>query len=103
MPPQRKSKPRGPAYAALGQAIEVLIAEDPHMSRESVAAESGLNISQLNALISGQANPTLRNLLRLSEGLHVEIDELMARARELREHRVRRPPDPGAHGRGRIS
>jgi DNA-binding phage protein len=93
MPPQRKSKPRGPDYAALGRAIEVLIAANPDISRESVAAESGLNISQVNALISGQGNPTFRNLLRLCNGLHVEIDELMVRARELR---VRRPGDPAA-------
>ena len=96
MPPQRKSKPRGPAYAALGHAIEVLIAKDPDISRESVVAESGLNISQVNALISGQSNPTFRNLLRLCNGLHVEIDELMVLARELREQRARRPGDPAA-------
>ncbi len=96
MPPARKSKPRGPAYAALGHAIEVLIAEDPDISRETVVAESGLNISQVNELISGLGNPTFRNLLRLCVGLHVEIDELMVRARQLREQRGRRPGEPAA-------
>jgi transcriptional regulator with XRE-family HTH domain len=90
MPPQRKSKPRGPAYAALGQAIELLIADDADMSQESVAEESGLNIKQVGAMVRGQSNPTYRNLLRLCEGLHVEIDELMALTRKLRERRSRR-------------
>jgi transcriptional regulator with XRE-family HTH domain len=90
MPPARKSKPRGPAYAALGQAIEVVIAENPDIDRDSVAAESGMNISQINELVSGVANPTYRNLLRLCVGLQVEIDELMVLARELRENRGRR-------------
>lgn len=90
MPPQRRSKPRGPEYAALGQAIELLIAEDADMTQESVADESGMNIKQVGALVRGQGNPTYRNLLRLCKGLHVSPGELMARADELREKRSRR-------------
>jgi transcriptional regulator with XRE-family HTH domain len=90
MPPQRRSKPRGPEYAALGQAIELLIAEDADMTQESVADESGMNIKQVGALVRGQSNPTYRNLLRLCKGLHVSPGELMTRADELREQRARR-------------
>lgn len=96
MPPKRKSTPRGPEYAALGQAIEALIARDAHMSQESVAEESGLNIKQVGAMVRGQSNPTYRNLLRVCVGLHVEIDELMALARELREERSHRSGGPAA-------
>jgi hypothetical protein len=85
MPPQRKSTPRGPEYAALGEAIELLIAKHPDMSQESVAEVSGLNIKQVGAMVRGQSNPTYRNLLRLCVGLRVELDELMAFARELRD------------------
>ncbi len=90
MPPQRKSKPRGPEYAALGQAIELLIAEDANMSQESVAEESGLNIKQVGAMVRGQSNPTFRNLRRLCNGLHVSPGELMTLADELYERRLRR-------------
>jgi transcriptional regulator with XRE-family HTH domain len=85
MPPRRKSKPLSPDHAALAQAIELLIAEDPQMSQKSVAAEGGLNIRQVNVLTRGQGNPTYETLLRLCEGLHVSPGELMARADALRE------------------
>jgi transcriptional regulator with XRE-family HTH domain len=90
MPAQRKSKPRTPDHAALAQAIELLIAEDAQMSQESVAYESGLNIKQVNALVRGQGNPTYTTLLRLCEGLHVRLGELMTRADTLREKHSRR-------------
>jgi transcriptional regulator with XRE-family HTH domain len=90
MPPQRKSKPRSPDHAALAQAIELLIAEDPHMTQDTVAGDSGLNIKQINALVRGQGNPTYMTLLKLSKGLHVRPGELMARADELRDKRSRR-------------
>lgn len=90
MPPQRKSKPRSPDLAALGQAIEVLIAEDANMSQDSVADESGMNIKQIGNLVRGQGNPTYTTLLRLSKGLHVSPGRLMALTDELREKRSRR-------------
>jgi transcriptional regulator with XRE-family HTH domain len=90
MPPQRKSKPRSPDHAALAQAIELLIAEDAHMTQETVAGEGGLNVKQVNALVRGQGNPTYTTLLKLCEGLHVKPGELMARADGLRERRARR-------------
>jgi transcriptional regulator with XRE-family HTH domain len=90
MPTQRKSKPRSPDHAALAQAIELLIAEDPQMSQETVAFDGHLNIRQVNALVRGQSNPTYTTLLRLAEGLHVRLGELMTRADELRDMRSRR-------------
>jgi transcriptional regulator with XRE-family HTH domain len=90
MPPQRKSAPRSPDHAALAQAIELLIAEDPHMTQDSVARDSGLNIKQVGALVRGQGNPTYVTILKLCRGLHVRPGELIARADELREKRSRR-------------
>jgi transcriptional regulator with XRE-family HTH domain len=89
MPAQRKSQPRSPAHAALGQAIELLIAEDAQMSQDSVAHESGLNLRQVNDYVRGQGNPTYMTLLRLCAGLHVSLGELMTRADDLRETRPR--------------
>ncbi len=85
MPPKRKSKPLSPKHAALAQAIELLIAQDKQMSQDSVAFESGLNISQVNAFVRGQGNPTHATLLRLCKGLHVTLGELMTLADELGE------------------
>ena len=83
MPPKRKSKPLSPDHAALAQAIELLIAEDKQMSRDSVAVESSLNVRQVNAFARGHGNPTYTTLLRLSKGLHVRLGELMTLTDEL--------------------
>ncbi len=90
VPPRRKSKPRSPDHAALAQAIELLIAEDAHMTQDTVADESGMNIKQVNELVRGQGNPTYTTLLKLCKGLHVRPGELMRRVDELREKRGRR-------------
>lgn len=90
MPPQRKSHPRSSDHAALGQAIELLIAEDARMTQETVAEESGLNIKQVGAFVRGQGNPTYKTLLRLCQGLHVPPGRLMTLTDELREKRLRR-------------
>lgn len=89
MPPQRKSEPRSLDHAALAQAIELLIAEDPRMTQESVAEESGLNIKQIGELVRGRGNPTYSTLLKLCQGLHVRPGRLMVLADELRDKRLR--------------
>lgn len=90
MPRRRKSKPRSPDHAALGQAIELLIAEDAKMSQDTVADDSGLNIKQINELVRGQSNPTYMTLMKLCRGLHVSPGQLMTLTDELREKRSRR-------------
>jgi transcriptional regulator with XRE-family HTH domain len=90
MPPQRRSTPRSPDHAALAQAIELLIAEAPRMTQETVAEESGLNIKQIGALVRGQGNPTYTTMLRLCQGLHVRPGRLMELTDELRDKRLRR-------------
>jgi len=90
MPRKRESKPRGPDHAALAQAIELLIAEDAHMTQETVAEDSGLNIKQVNALVRGQGNPTYLTILKLCRGLHVRPGRLMSLTDELRDRRSRR-------------
>jgi transcriptional regulator with XRE-family HTH domain len=89
MPPQRKSKPRSPYHAALGQAIELLISENGQMTQDSVAMESGLNIKQVGALVRGQGNPTYTTILKLCRGLHVSPGRLLLLVEELQEKRLR--------------
>jgi transcriptional regulator with XRE-family HTH domain len=82
--PERKSKPRSPSQAALGRAVEQVIAERRGISQEWVAKKAGLDVRQVNAIICGQANPTYRTLLRLCDGLRIPPSELMRRVEALR-------------------
>jgi transcriptional regulator with XRE-family HTH domain len=90
MPRPRTAKPRSLSHAALGQAIELVIAEDAHMKLDTVAADSGLDEKQIGTFIRGQGNPTYSTLLKLCEGLHVSPGELMLRAEDLHKKRVER-------------
>jgi transcriptional regulator with XRE-family HTH domain len=90
MPPQRKSIPRSPYVAALGQAIELFMAENGHMTHETVAMESRLTVKQVGELVRGQGNPTCTTVLKLCRGLHVRPGELMTRADELLDKRLGR-------------
>ncbi len=90
MPRPRTVKPRSPDHAALGQAIELLIAEGARMTVDTVSADSGLDEKQIGTLIRGQGNPTYSTLLKLCGGLHVSPAALMRRAEELREKRPER-------------
>lgn len=60
------------------------------MTLDTVAAESGLDEKQIGTFIRGQGNPTYSTLLKLCEGLHVGLDELMLSAEELHEKRLER-------------
>lgn len=90
MPRQRTAKPRTLHHATLGQAIELVMAEDARMTLDTVAAESGLDEKQIGTYIRGQGNPAYSTLLKLCDGLHVSVSELMRRAEELHEKRLGR-------------
>jgi DNA-binding phage protein len=84
----RTAKPRSLQHAALGQAIELVIAEDACMTLDTVAADSGLDEKQIGTFIRGQGNPTFSTLLKLCDGLHVSPDVLMRRAQDLYRKRL---------------
>jgi transcriptional regulator with XRE-family HTH domain len=84
MPPERKRKPRSPAQAALGRAVEQVIAERRGISQEFVAKKAGLDVRRVSAIVCGQANPTYLTLLRLCDGLRIPPSELMRRVEALR-------------------
>jgi transcriptional regulator with XRE-family HTH domain len=90
MPRPRTAKPRSLSHAALGQAIELVIAEDAHMTLDTLSAESGLDEKHIGTFIRGQGNPTYTTLLKLCEGLHVSLAELMLSAETLRRKRLER-------------
>jgi transcriptional regulator with XRE-family HTH domain len=86
----RTAKPRSLRHAALGQAIELRIAEVAHMTLDTVAADSGLDEKQIGTFIRGQGNPTYSTLLKLCDGLHVSPGRLMLSVEELYEKRCDR-------------
>jgi transcriptional regulator with XRE-family HTH domain len=90
MPRPRTAKPRSRRHAALGQAIESVIAEKTGMTQEKIAEDSGgLTVEQVGSYVRGLGNPTYTTLLKLCKGLHVSLGELMSRADELYEQASR--------------
>jgi DNA-binding phage protein len=85
MPPKRKTKPLSPDHAALAQAVEAVIAENEGMTQDTVAFDSGLTTKKISDLCRGQSNPTYLSLLKLCEGLHVRLGDLMVRADKMRD------------------
>ena len=68
----------------------MVIAENAGMTQEAVAADSGLDVKQVGTYVRGRGNPTYTTLLKLSEGLHMSLGELMSRADDLYEKRLGR-------------
>jgi transcriptional regulator with XRE-family HTH domain len=92
--PPRRLKPRNPELAALAQAIEGLIADDPRLS--PLAKRSGLSEKQISEYVRGRGNPTYTTLLKLAEdGLGVPLPVLILCAHELRMQAKR--PNGGEH------
>ncbi|HEY5045732.1 MAG TPA: helix-turn-helix transcriptional regulator [Solirubrobacteraceae bacterium] len=83
----RRAKPRSLRHAALGQAVELVIAEDADMTLDTVARDSGLDEKQIGTFIRGQGNPTYSTLLKLCDGLHVSLATLTRRTEEMHEKR----------------
>jgi transcriptional regulator with XRE-family HTH domain len=90
VPRPRTSKPRSLRHAALGQAIELVIAKNAGMTQEAVAFDSGLDVKQVGTYVRGRGNPTYTTLLKLCEGLHVSLGELTSRADDLYDNRLGR-------------
>ena len=89
MPPSRRSKPRSPTHKALGEAIEELRGE-ADLTHEELADRLEMPFQRISELERGVANPTLATLIRITDGLNVELSELAARMERLRGSRRRR-------------
>ncbi len=84
MPPQRRSKPRSPEHAALGEAVRRLRLE-AGMSQEQLAEGAGTDLTQIGGIERGVRNPSYNTLVRLAKALETTVGELTTRADELRE------------------
>ena len=83
MPPPRRSKPRSPEHAALGEAVRQLRVE-AKMSQEELAEAAGTDLTQVGGIERGVRNPSYTTLLRLAGALRTEVGELTALADRLR-------------------
>lgn len=78
MPPRRKAKPRSPAHAALGRAVEELRRE-ANLTQESLAERVGTEFNRIGELERGVTDARFSTLLRTAEGLNVSLAEIARR------------------------
>jgi transcriptional regulator with XRE-family HTH domain len=78
MPPRRRSQPRSPDHKALGEAIEEL-RKEAGLTHEQLAEHLEMSFQRISELERGVANPTFATLLRIADGLDVELSELAKR------------------------
>lgn len=83
MPPARRSKPRSPEHAALGEAVRTL-RRDAGMSQEELADAAGTDLTQVGGIERGIRNPSYTTLLRLAAALETTVGELTTVADRLR-------------------
>lgn len=84
MPPPRRSKPRSPEHAALGEAVRRLRLE-AEMSQETLAEAAGTDLTQVGGIERGIRNPSYTTLLRLAVALNTSVGELTTLADRLRD------------------
>lgn len=84
MPPPRRSKPRSPEHAALGEAVRRLRLE-AEMSQETLAEAAGTDLTQVGGIERGIRNPSYTTLLRLAVALDSSVGELTTLADRLRD------------------
>jgi transcriptional regulator with XRE-family HTH domain len=82
MPPHRRSRPRSPELAALGETIRRLRLE-MGLSQERLAERAGTDLSQIGGIERGVRNPTYATLVRLATALGTTVGTIAARADEI--------------------
>lgn len=82
MPPPRRSKPRSPEHAALGEAVRRLRLEAA-MSQEELAEAAGTDLTQVGGVERGVRNPSYTTLLRLATALGTSVGKLTTLADQL--------------------
>ncbi|HET7121120.1 MAG TPA: helix-turn-helix transcriptional regulator [Solirubrobacterales bacterium] len=83
MPPQRRSQPRSPEHAALGEAVRRLRTE-AGLSQEQLAERAATDLTQVGGVERGVRNPSYTTLVRLAAALEVSVGQLATLADELR-------------------
>lgn len=76
------NNPVSPAHRAFGQAIREL-RQERGISQEGLANACGIDRSYMGAVERGERNASLKNILRIADGLGVSATELFARYDEV--------------------
>jgi len=84
VPPARRSKPRSPEHAALGEAVRTL-RRKAGMSQEELADAADTDLTQVGGIERGVRNPSYTTLLRLAAALETTVGELTTLADQLRD------------------
>jgi transcriptional regulator with XRE-family HTH domain len=83
VPPRRRSQPRSPDHAALGEAVRRLRTA-AGMSQEQLAERASTDLTQVGGVERGVRNPSYTTLVRLAAALDTSVGELTSLADELR-------------------
>jgi transcriptional regulator with XRE-family HTH domain len=84
MPPRRRSQPRSPEHAALGEALRTLRV-DAGLSQEQLAERAGTDLTQVGGIERGVRNPSYTTMLRLAGALGTSVGTIATRADKLRK------------------
>jgi transcriptional regulator with XRE-family HTH domain len=84
VPPRRRSQPRSPEHAALGEAIRQLRLE-AKLSQEQLAERAATDLTQVGGIERGVRNPSYTTLVRLANALETSVGELTTLADRLRD------------------
>jgi transcriptional regulator with XRE-family HTH domain len=74
-----RSKKSKPSHKAFGQAVKAA-REDKGLTQAEFAKKSGLHVSYLSGVETGQRNPSLTALSQIASALGLKLSELIARA-----------------------
>jgi len=89
VPPQRRSTPRSPEHAALGDAIRLRRVE-LSLSQEALADRAEIHLTHVGDLERGVGNPNYATLIKIAAALGLEPGGLVSRADALRRGHGRR-------------
>lgn len=85
MPPRRRTIPRSPLHKALGEAIEELRTK-ADLTHEELSDRLGMSFQRISELERGIANPTFATLIRVTNGLGVELSDLANLMEKIRDN-----------------
>lgn len=91
MPPRRRSTPRSPEHAALGEAVLQLRGK-AGLSQEALADLAGTDLTQIGGIERGIRNPSYTTLLRLAEALGTLPGEIVGLADQIYEQETSKAP-----------
>ena len=84
-------EPRSPEHAAYGLALRSF-RNEVGLSQEQLAHEAELDRSYVSGIERGDRNPSLANILKLTDVLGIKVSELAREAEEILSDGARRDP-----------